>query len=71
MTFQKIAITIIAAFENRDFTIIAINDDFMFLRKCCAIRLLTLIQTFHFQNINLKTNQLNFENAVIVHHSSR
>jgi len=65
MTFRKIAITIIAAFENRDyrdnrdFTIIAIiaiiamndtiNDDFMFLRKFCVIKVLTLSQTFIFR----------------------
>ena len=43
-----------------------INDDSMFLRKFCAIRLLTLSQTLHFQKTNLKPHQLNFENAVII-----
>ena len=53
MTFRKIAITIIAAFENRDFTIIVHRDerydDLMFLRKFCVIKLLTLNQTFIFR----------------------
>ena len=58
MKFRIISITIIAGFENCDITIIAMNDtiddDFMFLRKFCIIRLLTssriskkLETTFH------------------------